>query len=79
MNGRRVCGHQHVEFSKSVSNRSAVKARNYLATIGIDVVDGTNITVVNLLVVVVLDLHHLIAGRKGPAKPLDLPIANIST
>src|SRR5271166_873071 len=75
MNGRCVCGHQHVEFSKSVSDRSAVEARDDLTRIGIDVVDGADIAVVDLLVVVVLDLHHLIAERKGPAKPLDLPIA----
>src|SRR6202048_1659289 len=75
MNGRRVRGYQHVEFSKSVSDRSAVEARYDLTRVGIDVVDGADIAVVDLLVVVVLDLHHLVAGGKGPAKPLDLPIA----
>ena len=61
--------------SKSVSDRSAVEARDKLDHIGIDVVDSADIAVVDLLVVVVLDLHHLIARGKGPAKPLDLPIA----
>ena len=30
---------------------------------------------VDLLVVVVLDLHHLVAGREGPAEPLHLALA----
>src|SRR5215831_17208724 len=64
MNGRRVRGHQHVELSKSVSDGSALEDRNDLTRSGIDVVDGADIAVVDLLVVVVLDLHHLIAGRK---------------
>src|SRR6516164_5444392 len=37
--------------------------------------DGANLAVVNLFVVVVLDLHHLVASRKGPAKSLDLFVA----
>jgi len=32
-------------------------------------------SIVDLLVIVVLDLHDLVAGRKGPAKSLDLTIA----
>jgi hypothetical protein len=31
--------------------------------------------VVDLLLVIVLDLHHLVAGCKCPAEPLDLPVA----
>ena len=38
----------HVEFSKSVSDGPAVKARNHLARIGVDVVDVADITVVDL-------------------------------
>src|ERR1700738_2715435 len=73
MNGRRVRRHQHIEFSKCVSDRSAVEARNDLTRVGVNLVDGADIAVVDLLVVIVLNLHHLIAGSKGPAKPLDLP------
>src|SRR5207245_10013903 len=40
--------------------------------LGIDIVDVANIAVVDLLVVVVLDLHHLVARRKGPAETLYL-------
>ena len=51
------------------------KLRGELAGVGIDVVDIADIAVINFLVVVVLDLHHLVAGRKGPAEALDLAIA----
>jgi hypothetical protein len=36
--------------------------------------DVANVTVVGLLVVVVLDLHDLVAGGEGPAEPLHLAI-----
>ena len=40
----------HVEFSKSVSDRPAVKARNDLARIGVDGVDVADIAVLDLVV-----------------------------
>jgi hypothetical protein len=40
----------HVEFSKSVSDGPAVKARNDLARIGVDVVDVADIAVLDLVV-----------------------------
>ncbi len=73
--GRSVGGHQHVELSKSVCDGPTIKPGNELARIGIDVVDGANIAVVDLLFVVILDLHHFVAGSKRPTKPLDLAIA----
>ena len=72
---RRAGGRQHVELPKPVADGPAVKAGNELARTGVDVVDGANIAVVHLLVLVVLDLHDLVAGRKGPAEPLHLAIA----
>src|SRR4051794_31806654 len=71
MNGRRVSRHEHVEFPESVGNGSTIKARHDLARARIDVVDIADITIIDFLVVVVLDLHDLVAGRKGPAKTLE--------
>src|SRR6266481_4950576 len=51
-----------------------VEARGEFAGLGIDIVDVANIAVVDLLVVVVLDLHHLVARRKGPAETLHLAV-----
>jgi hypothetical protein len=39
VNGRRVCGDEHVELAKSISNGSAIKAQNDLASVGVDIVD----------------------------------------
>ena len=42
------------------------------AIVEVDTFDQANIAVINLLVVVILNLHDLVAGCKGPAEPLDL-------
>jgi hypothetical protein len=41
----------------------------------INAMDGTNVAVVNFFVVIVLDLHDLVASRKGPAKLLNFFVA----
>src|SRR5262249_48137439 len=76
VNGRRVRRHQRIEFTESVRDGPAIEANNYLARVGGNIVDGADVAVVDLLVVVVLDLHDLIAGRKGPTEPLDLAVAS---
>jgi hypothetical protein len=43
--------------------------------IGVDVVDIADIAVVDLLVVIVFDLHDLVAGSKGLSEPLHFAIA----
>src|SRR5215831_7109814 len=53
----------------------AVKARGEFAGIGIQSVDIADVAVVDLLVVVVLDLHDLVTGGEGPAEPFDFPVA----
>ena len=59
---------------KSVSNRPTVKGRSDLSCIRVNIVDVADIAVVDLLVVIVLDLHDFVAGGEGPAKPLYLAI-----
>src|SRR5207247_4022163 len=56
-NCRCVSGDEHVEFAKSVSDGPTVKARYDLARIGVDVIDIADIAVIDLLVIVVFDLH----------------------
>jgi len=63
-----------IELTESVLDRSAIEARGEFARIGVDIVDGADVAVVNLLVVVVLDLHYLIAKRKDPTEPLDFVV-----
>jgi cytochrome c len=65
---------QHVEFAKSVGDGSAVEMSDKFSRIRIDIVDVADVTVINVLVVVILDLHYLVAGREGPAEALNLAI-----
>src|SRR4051794_26267666 len=75
-NGCRVGGHQHIEFAKSVGDGSAIEVGGALALGGIDIIDIANVGVVDVLVVVVLDLHDLVAGRKCPSESFDLSISD---
>src|ERR1700730_6685969 len=75
VDGRGVGRNQRVEFAKPVSDAAAVEAGGELAVIGINIVDVADVAVINLLVVVVLDLHSLVAGREGPTEPLDLALS----
>ena len=75
MNGRGISRHQRVEFAEAVGDGAAVKTGGQFAGVGIDVVDVADVAVVDLLVVVVLDLHDFVAGGEGPAEALDLAIA----
>src|SRR5262249_46672596 len=75
VNGRRVGRHQHIQFAEPVSEGPAIEAHNDLARVEVNITDVADIAVVDLLVVVVLDLHHLIAGGKGRTESLDFAIA----
>ena len=78
MDGGGIGRHQGVEFAKDEHNRAAVEVDRDLAFIRIDIGDGADIAVIDLLVIVVLDLHDLVARRKGPAEALDLLVAGRS-
>src|SRR5271166_6110175 len=75
VDGGGVGGNQRIKFAEAVGHRTPVEARYEFARLGIDVVDGADVAVVDLLVVVILDLHDLVARGKGPAEPLDLAFA----
>ena len=75
VDGGGVGGNQRVKLAEAVGHRAPVEARHEFARLGIDVDDITDVAVVDFLVVVILDLHDLVAGRKGPAETLDLAFA----
>src|SRR5215469_14449712 len=75
VNGRRVGRHQHIEFTESVLDGSAVEANSNFPRVDVDIIDGANVAVVALLVVVVLDLHHLVARRKDPTESFNFAVA----
>ena len=72
VNGCRISGHQRVEFAEAIGDSAPVETGGELAGIGIDIVDVADVAVIDLLVIIVLDLHDLVAGREGPAETLDL-------
>src|SRR5664280_1587103 len=74
VDSRGVSRHQRVEFAERVSDGAAIEAGYKLTVVEIDLINVTDVAVVDLLVVVVLDLHHLVAWRESPSETLDLPV-----
>src|SRR5262249_52907260 len=64
--------HQRVQLAKSERNGAAVKTGSQFTGVRVDIVDVPDIAVVDFLVVVIFDLHDLVAGCEGPAEALDL-------
>ena len=75
MDGRGIGRHQRVELAEAVDQIASLEPRGQFAGLGVHVRHKADVAVVDLLVVVVLDLHHLVAGGKGPAEALDLSFA----
>src|SRR6266536_3717142 len=60
VDGYGVSRHQGVKLTEAVGDGTAVEARSELATIKVDIHDIADVAVINLLVVIVLDLHDLL-------------------
>src|SRR6516164_1980218 len=71
VNRRRVGQHQLIEFAKAVGEISAIEVDGELAFLHVDARHDAEVAVVDLLVIVVLDLHDLISRTEGPAETLD--------
>ena len=72
MDRRRVGGHQGVEFAERIGHLPAVERGDQRPFLVIDPHHRPEIAVEDLPVIVVLGLHHPVARREAPAKPLDL-------
>ena len=75
MHRRRIGRHQRVEFAEAVYEIPPLEARGEIARVGVHIGDASDVAVIDLLVVIVVDLHHLVARREGPAEALDLALA----
>src|SRR5712692_3442393 len=75
VDGRRVGEHQLVEFAKAVGNFAAIEVDDELAFLHIDARHDAKVAVVDFLVVIVLDLHDLVARTEGPAEAFDTDLA----
>ena len=71
VDGDRIGQHEAVEFAALIGDLAAVEIDRDLSRLGIDLGDEAEIAVIDLLVVVVLDLHHLVFGRKRRSEFLD--------
>src|SRR5918993_515469 len=70
MDGRRIGRDEGVEFAKQVRYLPPNKGGDQCSVLIIDPHYGAEVTVEDLLVIVVLGLHHPITRRKPPAKLL---------
>src|SRR5271165_86889 len=71
----RIGQHQLIELAKAVSNFATLEVDAELAFLHVDARHDAEVAVVHVLVVVVLDLHHLVARAECPAEALDADIA----
>ena len=75
MDRRGISRNKRVEFPEFISYGAAVEFRNQLTRVDIDVFDIADIAIIDFLVIIIVDLHHFIFGREGPAEPFDLFLA----
>src|SRR5215470_2594545 len=75
VDGRRIGRDQGVEFTEPVSHGTAIETRGEFTGVCIDSVDIADVAVIDVLVVVVLNLHDLVTCSEGPAEPLDFLFA----
>jgi hypothetical protein len=75
VDGRRIGRHQGVELAKAVGDRTPIETGGEFAVVRLNTVHVADVAVIDLFVVIVLDLHDLVAGRECPAEPLDLAFA----
>src|SRR5262249_42019717 len=67
--------HQLIELAEAVADVPAIKGDDQLTFVLIDPLYDAKITIVDLAIVIVLDLHDLVARAEGPAKALNARLA----
>src|ERR1700719_1866329 len=72
MDCRRVSEDDPVEFAERIGDRPSVESDRHLAEFEIDGSNEADVSVVDLFVIVILDLHDLVADGKGRPEFLDL-------
>src|SRR5258708_5326031 len=75
VDGRRIGRDQCVKFTESIGHGTAIETRGEFTGVGIDSVDIADVAIVDVLVIVILDLHDLVTRSEGPAEPFDFQIA----
>src|ERR1700752_2840653 len=75
VNRRCIGEHQLIQVAKPVDHLTTVKLDADFGFLHVDARDHAEVAIVDILVVIVLDLHDLVARAEGPAKPLDADLA----
>src|SRR5262252_2105019 len=75
VNRRCIGEHQLIQVAKPVDDLSTVKLDADFAFLHVDARHHAEVAIVDILVVIVLDLHDLVARTEGPAEPLDADLA----
>src|SRR5262252_8326865 len=75
VNCRCVGEHQLIQLAKSIDDLTTVKLDADFAFLHVDARHNAEVAIVDILVVIVLDLHDLVARAAGPAKPLYADLA----
>ena len=75
VDARGVRRHKGVELAKAIGDRAPVKTGGEFAFFRLNVRHKPDVAVVDLLVIVVFDLHDLVAWREGPPEPFHLAIS----
>ena len=76
VHGGRVRGRQRVQLAHGIAERPAVDLDRDLALLAVDPQHPAEVAIVHLAVVIVLQLHHLVAERKADAVVLE-PVGQI--
>src|SRR5262249_18272707 len=75
VDGYGIGRNERVQLAEAIGDGTSVEARSKLAFVKVEIHHIADIAVVDLLVVVFLDLHDLVAGCEGPAESFDLAFA----
>jgi hypothetical protein len=71
----RIGQHQLVQLADAIDHLPALEIDRQFALLQVEARDDTQVAVVDFLVVVVLDLHDLVAEAEGPTEPFDTDLA----
>src|SRR6516164_4497180 len=74
-NCRCIGEHQLIQLAKPVDDLSTVKLDADFAFLHVDARHHAEVAIVDILVVIILDLHDLVARAEGPAKPFYADLA----
>src|SRR6516165_9446750 len=75
VNRRCIGEHQLIQVAKPVDHLTTVKLDADFAFLHVDARYHAKVAIVDILVVIVLDLHDLVARAEGPAKPFYADLA----